>query len=58
MDGPEVERWAGGLENYKFIEKGEHTIVAVDSDSTDEFRSFMLETWPRALDKLKAICEM
>lgn len=56
-EGPEVERWIGGLENYKFIDKGEYTIVAVDSDCTEEMKSFVLDAWPRALDKLKAICE-
>ncbi|QCR24610.1 SRPBCC family protein [Pontibacter sp. SGAir0037] len=55
--GPEVEGWAGALEDYTFTEAGEETIVAVDVDSNEEFKDFFNETWPTALQKLKALCE-
>jgi uncharacterized protein YndB with AHSA1/START domain len=57
MDGPEVDSWAGGLENYSFVEVNRKTIVSVDTDANHEFRTYFLETWPKALNRLKTICE-
>jgi len=56
--GPEVERWAGALENYTFDQVNGSTLLSVDIDSKKEFKSFFSETWPKALKKLKSICEM
>jgi hypothetical protein len=56
-EGPEVEKWANGLENYLFEENNEQTTVIVDLDTTKDFLDFMNETYPKALDKLKEICE-
>ena len=55
--GKEVEGWAGALENYTFNEKNGKTVVSVDVDSSQEFKDFFSETWPKALQKLKEICE-
>jgi len=55
--GPEVEPWAGSLENYTFDEDNNGTKVKVEMDSNEEFESYFKETWPKALDKLKEICE-
>lgn len=57
MTGPEVDSWAGGLEDYSFREVGGKTIVSVDVDTTEEFKPYMEETYPKALEKLKEICE-
>lgn len=51
LDGPEVEKWAGGLENNGT------TTVTVDLDTSKEFASYMEETHPQSLEKLKQICE-
>lgn len=56
--GPEIEDWAGALENYSFKEENGKTLVTVDVDTNQEFKSYMIETWPKALKKLKAICEV
>lgn len=56
-EGPEVEKWANGFENYTFEENSGTTIVTVDLDTTKDFISYMNETYPQALDKLKDICE-
>lgn len=56
-EGPEVEKWANGFENYTFEENNGTTIVTVDLDTTEDFLSYMNETYPKALDKLKDICE-
>lgn len=55
--GPEVEKWANGLENYTFQEENGITTVTVDLDFSDDFVDYMNETYPKALDRLKEICE-
>ncbi len=55
--GTEVEGWAGALENYTFNEDNGKTFLSVDMDSNQQFKSYFEETWPKALNKLKAICE-
>jgi hypothetical protein len=56
-EGPEVEKWANGFENYTFEENNETTTVKVDLDTTEDFLDYMNETYPKALEKLKEICE-
>jgi len=55
--GPEVDIWAGALENYTFIQQEDKTLLLVDTDTTEQFKSFFEDTWPKALQKLKSICE-
>lgn len=57
-EGPEVEKWANGFENYSFEVNNGITKVTVDLDMTEEFMDFMNETYPKALDKLKELCEI
>ena len=65
-EGPEVEKWANGFENYTFEENNARpadpvgrgtTTVTVDLDTTEDFLDYMNETYPKALDKLKELCE-
>lgn len=55
--GKEVESWAGGLENYSFTSANGHTVLSVDMDANEDFKAYFLETWPKAINKLKTICE-
>lgn len=55
--GPDIEGWAGALENYTFTEDNGKTLLLIDMDANQEFKPYFLETWPKALNKLKAICE-
>ncbi|WP_439484268.1 SRPBCC family protein [Cyclobacterium plantarum] len=55
--GPQVEQWAGGLENYHFEETGEKTTVIVAVDVTEEHLEYFDSTYPKALEKLKQIAE-
>jgi hypothetical protein len=55
--GPEVEKWANGFENYTFEEKNGTTSVTVEIDITEDFLDYMNETYPKALNKLKELCE-
>ncbi len=61
-EGPEVEKWANGFENYSFEESAAAdgkptTTVTVDLDTTEDFVDYMNQSYPKALDKLKEICE-
>jgi uncharacterized protein YndB with AHSA1/START domain len=59
-NGTESERvrsWAPAFENYTFSPVAGGTEVKVAVDVTEEFEQFMLDTWPKALAKLKALCE-
>lgn len=56
-EGSEVEKWANGLENYTFEENTGTTTVTVDLDMTEDFVDYMNDNYPKALDKLKEICE-
>lgn len=55
--GPAVEGWAGSQENYFFSETKSGTKVLVTLDTNEEFKDYFAEAWPRALNKLKQICE-
>ncbi|MBK7763482.1 MAG: SRPBCC domain-containing protein [Bacteroidetes bacterium] len=65
-EGPEVEKWANGFENYSFEENNARldeavgqgtTTLTVDLDTTEDFVDYMNKTYPKALEKLKEICE-
>jgi hypothetical protein len=56
-EGPEVEKWAGGLENYSFEENNGVTTVTVEVDADNEFAEYFDTTWPKAFEKLKGIVE-
>lgn len=55
--GPEVEKWAGSMENYTFEEQNGKTRVKVDLTLFEEYENYFNETWPLALKKLKEISE-
>lgn len=56
-EGPEVEKWANGFENYHFMETEGGTELKVDLDTAEDFVDYMNEHYPAALEKLKAMCE-
>lgn len=56
-EGPDVETWANGFENYTFDENNGVVSVTIDLDFPEEFADYMNETYPKALDTLKDLCE-
>lgn len=56
-EGPDVEKWANGYENYSFNEIEGNTFLTVELDTTEDFVDYMNDTYPRALEKLKEMCE-
>ena len=60
LDSEENKQWAGALENYTLHESGGKTFLHVELSGLDipkEFEDYFLQTWPKALDKLKALSE-
>ncbi|MFD1768304.1 SRPBCC family protein [Sphingobacterium suaedae] len=57
LEGPAVEGWAGALENYTFEEISGGTTVTVDVDTNEEYIDYFDDAWPKALQKLKELCE-
>lgn len=57
LDTPEVQAWAGAHENYIFEAKGKQTLLKIELDSNKEFEEYFAGIWPKALEKLKEICE-
>ena len=55
--GEQVEKWAGGHEIYNFMENNGRTTLLVELDSSDEFIDYFNQTYPKALDRLKELCE-
>lgn len=55
--GPEVETWIGAHENYTFSETEGITTVTVALDTAFGYDEYFNNTYPKALEKLKEICE-
>ncbi|TDL99576.1 MAG: tungsten formylmethanofuran dehydrogenase [Flavobacteriaceae bacterium] len=55
--GEQVEKWAGGHENYTFSESGGITTVKVEIDTIEDYLDYFDQTYPKALEKLKEIVE-
>ncbi|WP_407353511.1 SRPBCC family protein [Luteimonas sp. R10] len=48
--------WVPAYENYGFTAIPDGTRLTVEQDMTEDFAS-MVDTWPKALERLKALCE-
>ena len=60
LDSEESKQWAGAFENYTLRESGGITDLHVEMGGADipkEFEDYFLQTWPKALDKLKTLSE-
>ena len=56
-EGQEVEKWKGAMEEYFIKEENGTTRFSVAIDIVPEFKEYFIETWPKALEKLKEIAE-
>lgn len=54
---PEIKAWTPAFENYTFKEGDGVTQLEIDVDVAPNFEDFMENSWPKALLKLKMICE-
>jgi uncharacterized protein YndB with AHSA1/START domain len=56
-ESPEVRKWAPAYENYTFEDHAGGTRLSIDLDMPSEWEEMMNESWPKALEKLREICE-
>ena len=52
-----VRAWAPCFENYAFTDEAGGTRLRVDCDVFGNCEDWMLQTWPKALQALKTLCE-
>lgn len=52
-----VQAWAPAYETYTFSAVPEGTRLVIDQDVTEDFEQGMRDTWPKALDRLRELCE-
>ncbi len=58
IDSPAIKAWTPAYENYTFDERDGITEIQVDiSGMPADLEDFMNMAWPKALAKLKSICE-
>ncbi|MBK8725995.1 MAG: SRPBCC domain-containing protein [Holophagaceae bacterium] len=56
-DSEAVRAWAPAHENYRFVDQDGGTEVQVSVEITPDFEDYMNRTFPKALKRLKALCE-
>jgi hypothetical protein len=56
-NGPDVDEWKGAEEKYSLKETNGKTLLSIDMDTIEDYKSYFMEVWPKALKKLKTICE-
>jgi uncharacterized protein YndB with AHSA1/START domain len=54
---PEAVAWAPAFENYSFADEGAGTKLKVELDTVPQYEQYMRDTFPKALDLLKKLCE-
>ncbi|WP_159800303.1 SRPBCC domain-containing protein [Flavobacterium sp. MK4S-17] len=52
-----AKKWTGSLECYNFTEKGGTTELTIDMKVNEDWEAMFNEDWPKALARLKQICE-
>lgn len=55
--GKKVAAWVGCHENYAFDEVNGSTVLTVQIDTVPDYKGYFETTYPKALEKLKSICE-
>ena len=52
-----AKEWAGATENYTLSDQVGGTLLLVEMDTLPEFEAYFSGTFPKALAKIKEICE-
>ena len=52
-----IRAWAPAYESYSFRPTALGTRLVVDQDVTPEFEPYVAQAWPKALQRLKPLCE-
>lgn len=59
LEGPEVDAWKGAIEEYRLSENdgGTDLHVELDAGNDENMNKYFNETFPKALDEVKAMAE-
>jgi hypothetical protein len=57
LDSPQVNQWAGALENYTLRTVNGKTELTVEMDIAEEYKDYFAKTWPKALEQVKQLSE-
>lgn len=52
-----VKQWAGAMENYTLKGSNGKTELVVEMDVNNEFKDYFINTFPKAMDKVKELAE-
>ena len=52
-----VRAWTPAYETYRFVDAPGGCRVVVTLDTVPEYEQYMLDTYPKALERLKELCE-
>ncbi len=56
-ESDKVKGWAGAHENYTLKEVDGGTELLVELDVNEEFKDYMVKTFPKAMEQVKELCE-
>ena len=56
-DSEEVKKWSGAIESYTLQGHDGSTTLNIEMDITPEHKEYFDKTWPKALDRVKALSE-
>ena len=57
FESEQTKEWSGALENYVLKTVNGKTELVVDMDIAEEYKDYFMNTWPKALDKVKELAE-
>lgn len=57
LNSESVQSWAGALENYTLKNLDGKTELLIEIDVTEDFKDYFLDTWPKALSRVKELSE-
>ena len=57
FESEQTKEWSGALENYVLKTVNGKTELFVDMDIAEEYKDYFMNTWPKALDKVKELAE-
>ncbi|NNE77299.1 MAG: SRPBCC domain-containing protein [Pricia sp.] len=57
MESEELQGWKGARENYTLAQVGDQTELIVEMDITEAYLDYFTKVWPKALQKVKFLCE-
>ncbi len=55
--GPDDDPWTGALENYYFNSQNNASFLKIQINTIKDYVSYFEDVWPKALDRLKTLCE-